>query len=410
MHKVFSLIMITTVFLSCLIFLPMKADAADTEYRVVYQSMVDEEFQIFMINMKDSSKSFPMTFGKYGSKHPTISADGQKIYYYHWTPTNWGDMELLYFQNNEEFQERQVQRNSIHDERDPSISRDGSVLAFRSNQAITTETGTMPETDNWEIVCLRTDLSEAHRITQTKDEETDPCLNGNGETVYFGITVERDRTEAEKEVLRKEEKKRKEEKVTAEKMDTKSIDTQVLSNPFNIEWLSFNSDLKGEVLMYPGMGGSTQVAPPVKKLDDKKGDSDDEDSEDEFEESWDFNHYNVYFIFKNSFDGKNLERVTARDYNAWHPSVDADENWLVFASDMDGNDEIYKMDLDSYDVQRLTDNEASDDNPQISHDGKHIVFVSDRDGDKEIFIMDCDGGNVKQLTNNEIEDDNPAIS
>ena len=401
---------IIIMFFSGMTFLSQEVGAADNEYRVVYQSMVDEDFQIFMINMKDSSTSYQMTFGEHGSKHPTITENGKRVYYYHWTPTNWGDMELLYYQINEEYKERLVQRNLIHEEKDPSISRDGSTLAYSSNQAITTETGTMPETDNWEVVCVRTDFSEANRITQTIDEETAPCLNGNGDTVYFAITVERDRTEAEKEVLREEEEIRKEKEADAEKVDTTSISPKVLNNPFTIEWLDFNKGSKGEILMYPGMGGSSSTGPRLSESKDDDDDEDDDASDDEFEDSWDFNHFNVYYIFRNSFDGENLERVTARDYNAWHPSVDSDENWMVFASDMDGNDEIYVLDLESYDVQRLTENEAYDDNPQISHDGKYIVFVSDRDGDKEIFIMDRDGGNVKQLTNNEIEDDNPAIS
>lgn len=383
------------------VFIPGQVDAAKDDYKVVYQSMVGEEFQIFIIDLKNPSTPTALTHGEHGSKHPSITADGKRIYYYHWTPTSWGDMELIYYQNLPEGKERMVQRNAIHEESDPCISRDGSVLAYRSNQAIQTETGSLPNSDNWEIMCVKTDFSIASRITQTQNEETAPSLNGTGDVVYFSITVERDFTEAEKEAKREAAEKEAENE-TEESEDGASVESLPLVNHIPLASMV-------EPMMYPGMGGGSGaiVSPPKLETEDEV--SSDEDSEID-EEAWEFNHFNVYYIFRNTFDGENLERITPRDYNAWHPSVDADEKWMVFASDMDGNDEIYIMDLESFEIKRLTEDDGYDGNPIISHDGQVIVFVSDRDGDKEVFRMNRNGGDLVQLTYNDVEDDNPAIT
>ena len=73
---------------------------------------------------------------------------------------------------------------------------------------------------------------------------------------------------------------------------------------------------------------------------------------------------------------------------------------IVFASDREGNIEIYMMDADGTNVKKLTNNTARDDHPAWSPDCKRIAFASDRDGDPEIYVMNADGTNVKKLTSN----------
>jgi Tol biopolymer transport system component len=395
------------LFLITAIALPTTSSfATGKAHKVAWQQMVDTEFQIFLMDFPNPASCNQITHGKYGSKHPSLRSDASRIYYYHWTPTNWGDMDLMYYQDMSEKKEWMVQRNAVHEEEDPCVSRDGSTLAYRSLQSVTTETATLPDTDNWEIVCLRTDFSEANKVTNTQNDDSNPFLNGNGDKVYFDITVERDKSETEKQAMRDAEKEKNKmvPKSDAEKSTTKSFDYFQCFNeslsPMNFEfWL------------YPGMGGGSAPKPaPAPTKESDKGDTKDTVDSGLDEESWEFNHYNVYYIFRNTFDGKNLERVTPRDYNAWHPSVDANENWMVFVSDMDGNDEIYLMDLNSFEIKRLTNDEGKDSSPQISSDGEIIVFVSDRDGDKEIFSMNRDGSDLIQLTDNLIEDDNPTIT
>lgn len=73
---------------------------------------------------------------------------------------------------------------------------------------------------------------------------------------------------------------------------------------------------------------------------------------------------------------------------AWSPSG----NELAFASDRNGNDEIYVVNgftpLTSPKI-RLTWNDDTDDQPTWSPDGRKIAFSSDRDGgERDIFVME----------------------
>ena len=72
---------------------------------------------------------------------------------------------------------------------------------------------------------------------------------------------------------------------------------------------------------------------------------------------------------------------------------------IAFASDRDGNFEIYVMDTDGKKPQRLTINLFRDEDPSWSPNGKRIIFVSDRDGNREIYVMDANGENQQRLTN-----------
>ncbi len=92
---------------------------------------------------------------------------------------------------------------------------------------------------------------------------------------------------------------------------------------------------------------------------------------------------------------------------------------IAFASDRDGNYEIYVMTADGGDLRRLTNNRATDHSPSWSPDGKRIVFMSARDGHIdanhgsptfEIYVMAADGSNPRNLTNNPHYDMSPSWS
>lgn len=91
-------------------------------------------------------------------------------------------------------------------------------------------------------------------------------------------------------------------------------------------------------------------------------------------------------------------------------SVPPGPTQIAFASDRDGDMDIYLTDPEGSDPVLLTDNTAHDNAPAFSPDGTRIAFESDVDGDFEIFVMDLDGGNLVQLTNNEFPDFGPAWS
>jgi dipeptidyl aminopeptidase/acylaminoacyl peptidase len=82
---------------------------------------------------------------------------------------------------------------------------------------------------------------------------------------------------------------------------------------------------------------------------------------------------------------------------------------IVFASERDGNMEIYVMDADGKNHRKLTRNPANDVHPSWSPDGERIVFVSHRDGNYEIYVMNADGARqVRRRTRDGSDDTNPA--
>ena len=56
----------------------------------------------------------------------------------------------------------------------------------------------------------------------------------------------------------------------------------------------------------------------------------------------------------------------------------------------------------------LTNNSAIEQYPSWSPDGSKIAFASDRDGNYEIYVMDVDGSNQTRLTNDSSSDREPA--
>ena len=70
---------------------------------------------------------------------------------------------------------------------------------------------------------------------------------------------------------------------------------------------------------------------------------------------------------------------------------------IVFASNRDGNWEIYMMNPDGTRQERLTYDRAVDCDPVISPTGDQILFNSNRRGTRDLYLMDVDGRNVRPL-------------
>src|SRR6266542_3810724 len=68
-----------------------------------------------------------------------------------------------------------------------------------------------------------------------------------------------------------------------------------------------------------------------------------------------------------------------------------DNGKIAFASNRDGNWEIYAMNADGSGQTDLTNNLANDTQPAWSADGQKLDFTSDRDGNEEIYVMNTDG-------------------
>src|SRR5687768_10244875 len=83
---------------------------------------------------------------------------------------------------------------------------------------------------------------------------------------------------------------------------------------------------------------------------------------------------------------------------------------IVFVSQRDGDDEIYRVNADGGDLRRLTADPGQDIMPEWSPDGSRIAFASSRDGNLEIYVMGADGSTPIRLTNSAGKDANPVWS
>lgn len=106
--------------------------------------------------------------------------------------------------------------------------------------------------------------------------------------------------------------------------------------------------------------------------------------------------------------GNNQVAVTKNNHNNNFANWSADNEWITFVSDRDGNEEIYLMRTNGKDLKRLTNDKSSDIHPYFSPDSKYILFNSTRgNGSYDIYRYTIKTGLTERLTNT-IEDENYA--
>ena len=95
---------------------------------------------------------------------------------------------------------------------------------------------------------------------------------------------------------------------------------------------------------------------------------------------------------------------------AWDSTAQGFEQRIVFASNRDGDLDIYSMDANGNNLVQLTDHPASDVEPACSPDGRRIAFRSDRGVTPDLYVMDSDGSNVVRLTHDDFLKGRPSWS
>ena len=83
---------------------------------------------------------------------------------------------------------------------------------------------------------------------------------------------------------------------------------------------------------------------------------------------------------------------------------------IVFASNRDGDWDIYSMDVNGDNLLQLTNHPATDEDPACSPDGRKIAFRSERDGTRDLYVMHRHGDNVIRLTSDNSRDSRPSWS
>lgn len=97
-------------------------------------------------------------------------------------------------------------------------------------------------------------------------------------------------------------------------------------------------------------------------------------------------------------DRKDLHRLTKEAGREREPHVSLNKRSVVYRSNRDGNEELYRCNLDGREVVRLTHNLAEDRHPNWSPDATKVVFVTKRFGNgDDIAIMDAVEGDNKPL-------------
>ena len=115
-------------------------------------------------------------------------------------------------------------------------------------------------------------------------------------------------------------------------------------------------------------------------------------------------------IYLKDLQSSKLLRLTQNQADDGSPSFSSDGKWILFASNLDGNFQIYRMNSQGQDVHKLTHGNFDCGAPHFSHDGKVITFFADKYGNFDIFMMGDQGENVIRLTNNMAQDAYPRFS
>ena len=93
-----------------------------------------------------------------------------------------------------------------------------------------------------------------------------------------------------------------------------------------------------------------------------------------------------------------LQKPTRPPDSYFTPVFSPDGKRIAFASNRDGNNEIYVMNVDGSGLRRLTNHPAYEVAPAWNPAGTQIAFTSDRAGQPQIYLMNADGSDVRRLT------------
>ncbi len=114
-------------------------------------------------------------------------------------------------------------------------------------------------------------------------------------------------------------------------------------------------------------------------------------------------------IYIKTFNVAQARRLTNHpEGSAGDPAWSPDGNWIAFVSTRTGERHIYKIDINGKNLQRLTNQGKFNHSPAWSPDGQSIAFDSFGNDGNGIYVMDADGKNPRQLINQRHGDGVPS--
>jgi TolB protein len=115
-------------------------------------------------------------------------------------------------------------------------------------------------------------------------------------------------------------------------------------------------------------------------------------------------------LYMTTPDGTELTRLTTNAALDGSSKLSPDGTKIAFSSTVNDNTDIYILDIASGAITRVTDAQEKDSSPSWSPNGQQLAFESFRDGNLEIYIVNIDGSNQTRLTNDPSGDSNPVWS
>ena len=113
-------------------------------------------------------------------------------------------------------------------------------------------------------------------------------------------------------------------------------------------------------------------------------------------------------IYSMNLANQSLTRLTINTAQDVQPALAPDSVRVAYATNQDGNNEIYLGGIDRRVPLNLTANAADDQQPTWSPDGNWIAFTTNRDGNQEVYVMRSDGSQLRNLTKNAANDFAPT--
>lgn len=114
-------------------------------------------------------------------------------------------------------------------------------------------------------------------------------------------------------------------------------------------------------------------------------------------------------LYVMNLDGTGFNQLTFGEQDEMNPAWSADGSKLLYQMQQGDKWQIMMMNQDGTSPIQLT-NKGSNQNPSWTADGLNIMFDSDRNGNRDVFQMDLNGENQIALTNHPVNEFAPVWS
>jgi len=264
------------------------------------------------------------------------------------------------------------------DNQNPTVSPDGSRIAFISDRDGTTD-----------VYVMAADGSHQVRLTRTEEQEGKPSWSADGKAIRFA-TFEKDAS-----------------RIYSVDREGRSV-TGIGRVPGRGGMISRN----GKRVFY-SLGTWTEVQLMKSDLDGSNARQLTDGKSVVWSPRWSPEGKRIAFtgrdaerqthIYLMNADGSSLRQLThfdPADGRAQSPAWSADGRWLAVQSDTEKRAHIWIIDATTGAGRKLAPHEEAliDETPDWFPDGKRIAFTSNRSGKLEIWTMKADGSQLLQLT------------